>query len=56
MYEKITRKQVNEIIGDNIDSHGLRSKAIWKELMKKFNVFYLHKPYFKAKIDAKAIK
>ena len=43
-YDRIKPKEVKHYIGDSLESP-LESKTMWKELMTKFNVYHLHKPY-----------
>jgi len=33
----------------------LKSDRLWQELRKKFNVFYLHKPYFSHTVEEKVV-
>ena len=57
MYDDILSEHIKELFGHKeFDAHSLKSKVIWAELKKKFNVFYLHKPYWKQTIDAQALK
>jgi len=44
-YSLIHSKTIYEIIGIKSKEEKLDSFSIWKELLKKFNVFHLHKPY-----------
>lgn len=57
MYTKIKKGIVTEIFGgEEFQEATLDSFEIWHELMKKYNVFYLHKPYFNEKKDKLAMK
>ena len=44
-YSLIHSKTIYDIIGVKSKEEKFDSFRIWKELMKKFNVFHLHKPY-----------
>lgn len=58
MYDEISAKTLKEIFGDapkEINAK-ISSLVVWQELKQKFNVFYLHKPYFKKAVDNQALK
>jgi hypothetical protein len=44
-YEKIQEKYITKVIGKPINENFVISKEIWKQLMLKFNVFLIKKPY-----------
>ena len=52
MYNEITIDTVKRIFGKEEIHATLKSKDIWQELISKYNVFYLHKPYYNSKVDA----
>jgi hypothetical protein len=57
MYDLIKKDVVTELFGgQEFEQKTLSSKAIWQELMEKYNVFYLHKPYYDKKKDQMAMK
>ncbi|MFH1308193.1 MAG: hypothetical protein ABIH72_05050 [archaeon] len=43
-YDKVDRKQVRHYIGDDLQSE-LESAEVWRNLMQKFNIYFMHKPY-----------
>lgn len=43
-YDKISPDQVKHFMGDDLQSP-LESNEMWKNLMQKFNVYFLQKPY-----------
>jgi hypothetical protein len=51
MYDEITKEAVKEVFGINEIAEEISSQSVWEELRSKFNVFYLHKPYFKKSVD-----
>ncbi len=57
MYNKIDKDVVTQLFGgEEFGQKQLKSSDIWNELMKKYNVFYVHKPYADAEIDKMAVK
>jgi hypothetical protein len=44
MYSSVSSKQVKKIFGKQILYWNTSSSSIWKELLAKYNVFYLNKP------------
>ena len=58
MYDELTKKTIKHIIGEEeeVKSESLPSAEIWKGLMEKYNVFYLHKYYRTPEIDEKVVK
>jgi hypothetical protein len=43
-YPKVDPSQVRHYLGQTLESE-LDSAGVWRSLMQKFNLFYLHKPY-----------
>jgi hypothetical protein len=43
-YDEVNARQVEHYIGDKLQAP-LKSKEVWKNLLQKFNVYHLHKPY-----------
>ncbi|MEI6731086.1 MAG: hypothetical protein WCK90_00245 [archaeon] len=43
-YDRVNPGQVKHYIGDKLEEE-VKSATVWKELMQKFNVYFLQKPY-----------
>lgn len=52
-YEKIPEKYITRVIGKPINDIYLSSRDCWKDLMKKYNVFLIKKPYPEENKEAK---
>lgn len=57
MYNDLKKENVSSVIGSGEFEEAIReSTQIWGDLMKKYNVFYLHKYYFNEKLDRKVVE
>jgi hypothetical protein len=55
-YKKITPNTIEKIMGKNLLKSELNSEKTWQELMKKFNVFLIKKPYKKSSNEVEIMK